>query len=86
MPNLFVMSLILSGVGLLTIGLVIYLSFQIRDEVYSLATWLVAGAIFLLSFLLGPLWIRLIMLGAFFLTVSYFGEHLSLFFYRQLKK
>ena len=86
MPNLLLMSLILSCVGLLTIGLLIYLSFQNRDEVYSLATWLVAASIFLLSFLLGPLWIRLIMLGAFLITVPYFGEHLSLFFYRQLKK
>ncbi len=80
------MSLILSCVGLLTIGLVIYLSFQTRDEVYSLAIRLVAASIFLLSFLLSPLSIKLIMLGVFLLAVPYIGDRLSLFFYRQLKK
>ena len=80
------MSVILSCVGLLIIGLVIYLSFQTRDEVYSLAIRLVAAAIFLLSFLWSPLLIKLVMLGAFFIAVPYIGESLSLFFYRQLKK
>ena len=80
------MSVILSCVGLFIIGLVIYLSFQTRDEVYSLAIRLVAAAIFLLSFLFSPLLIKLVMLGAFFIAVPYIGESLSLFFYRQLKK
>ena len=80
------MSVILSCVGLFIIGLVIYLSFQTRDEVYSLATRLVAAAIFLLSFLFSPLLIKLVMLGAFFVAVPYIGESLSLFFDRQLKK
>ena len=80
------MSVILSCVGIFTIGLVIYLSFQTRDEVYSLAIRLVAAAIFLLSFLFSPLLIKLVMLGAFFIAVPYIGESLSLFFYRQLKK
>ena len=80
------MSVILSCVGIFTIALVIYLSFQTRDEVYSLAIRLVAAAIFLLSFLFSPLLIKLVMLGAFFIAVPYIGESLSLFFYRQLKK
>ena len=80
------MSVILSCVGLLTAGLITYLSFQISDEVQSLATRLVAASIFLLSFLFSPLLIKLVMLGAFFIAVPYIGESLSLFFYRQLKK
>ena len=80
------MSVILSCVGLLTTGLITYFSFQTRDEVHSLATRLVTAPIFLLSFLLSPLLIKLVMLGAFFIAMSYIGESLSLFFYRQLKK
>ena len=80
------MSVILSCVGLLTAGLITYLSFQISDEVQSLAARLVAASIFLLSFLFSPVLIRLLILVAFLIAVPYIGTHLSVSFYRQLKK
>ena len=80
------MSVILSYVGLLTTGIVIFFSFQIRDEVLSLVVRLVAATIFLLSFLFSPLLIKLLLLGAFLMATPYIGEHLSSYFYRQLKK
>ena len=80
------MSVILSYVGLLTTGIVIFLSFQTRDEVYSLVVRLIAATIFLLSFLFSPLLIKLLLLGAFLMATPYIGEHLSSYFYRQLKK
>ncbi len=81
-----IMSVILSCVGLLTIGLVIYLSFQAKDEVLSLAIKIAAASIFLLIFLSSPLLIKLVILGSFLFAVPFIGEHLSLFFYHQLKK
>ncbi len=80
------MSVILSYVGLLTTGIVIFFSFQIRDEVHSLVVRLIAATIFLLSFLFSPLFIKLLLLGAFLMATPYIGEHLSSYFYRQLKK
>ena len=80
------MSVILSCVGLLTAILVIYLSFQTRDEVESQINRMLGASICLLSFLFSPLLIKLFMVLAFLIAWPIIGARLSVSFYRQRKK
>lgn len=80
------MSIILSSVGFLAASIFIYISFQVRDEVESQVTRMLAMVIFLLSFLFSPLLIKLVMVLALIFTWPYIGDRLSISFYRQLNK
>ncbi len=80
------MAAILSSIGLLTAILVIYLSWQIRDEVGAQVIRIMGASVFLLSFLFSPLWIKLVIVPAFLITWPYMSDRLSLSFYRQLNK
>ncbi len=80
------MIVILSCIGFLTASLIIYISFQIRDDVESQVTRMLGVLILFLSFLFGPLLIKLLMALAFFIAWPYIGDRLSLSFYRKLNK
>ncbi len=80
------MIVILSCVGFLTASLFIYLSFRVEDEVESEVAWMLGASIFLLSFVFGPLLIKLVMVIPVFMAWPYIVARLSLSFYRQLKK
>ncbi len=80
------MNVILSCGGFLAASLIIYISFQIGDDVESQVARMLGVLILLLSFLFGPLLIKLLMALAFFIVWPHIGDRLSLSFYRKLNK
>ena len=77
---------ILSGIGLLTAILVIYLSFHTRDEQGAQVIRILGAAIFLFSFLVSPVLLKLVIVLAFLFAWPSLGAHISLSLYRQLYK
>ena len=77
---------ILSSIGLLTAILVIYLSFYIKDEQGAQVIRILGASIFLFSFLVSPVLIKLVMMLAFLFAWPYLCTRISLSFHRQLNK
>ena len=77
---------ILSGTGLVTTILVIYLSFRIGDEQGAQVVRILGAAIFLFSFLVSPVLLKLAMVLLFLFVWPSLCNLLSLSLHRQLNK
>ena len=80
------MRIILSSIGLFSAILFIYLSFHTKDEQGTQVIRILGASIFLFSFLVSPVLIKLLLVLAFLIAWPYFGDYLSLSFHRQLNK
>ena len=72
------MSVILSCAMPLTAILFISISFQTRDEIATQINLILGTLIFLVSFLFGPLLIKLVMVLVFLIFWRYLGARLSI--------
>ena len=77
---------ILSGIGLLIAIFVIYLSFHIGDEQGAQVVRILGASIFLFSFLVSPVLLKLAMVLAFLFVWPSLCTRLSLSLYRQHNK
>ena len=80
------MILFLSFVGFVAASFIIYISFNIGDDVESQVARMLGLIILLLSFLFAPLWLKLIMVSLLAMIWPLIGDRLSLSFYRKLNR
>lgn len=80
------MGAIVACFGLLVGSVVIFLSFLIKDEVGTQSIGILGVLIFMFSFPLAPLFVKLGLIALLVIGWPYIGDRLSLSFYRQLKK
>ena len=78
------MILLLSFMGFVAASSIIYVTFHLGDDIESQMAIMLALVILLLSFLLAPLWFKLIMLIILAMIYPLISNRISLFFYRQL--
>lgn len=72
--------------GIIVSFIVLGLSFIIKDEVGVQSTRILGFLIFLFSFPLTPLLVKLAFFVFFIIAWPYFGDRLSMYLYRQIKK
>ncbi|MDJ0649288.1 MAG: hypothetical protein QNJ60_11340 [Xenococcaceae cyanobacterium MO_188.B19] len=80
------MILLLSFMGFVAASFIIYVTFHIGDDIESQMAIMLALVILLLSFLLAPLWFKLIMLLLLAMIYPLISNRISLSFYRQLNR
>ena len=72
--------------GFVAASFIIYVTFHIGDDIESQMAIMLALVILLLSFLLAPLWFKLIMLLLLAMIYPLISNRISLSFYRQLNR